>query len=266
MNSTNQSNDNKQPNIKGFPPEVQSILDSCQKDIFSKIPLSPDAKVLEITDIPEVTSLQYFVPLVAHYTVASMGGPGFQDTINKILPQINKLKNNVSMDIFTGDTLPYPDNSFDYAVCLHGINPLFSNRQAAIKEVNRLLVPGGQLYLLDLLGSTHSSDGAQPGHTNLGNPDGFTGSFDGNSGFQDTRIIPLKRVSTISSDDFLDGLLNGGMPDVELPFAPDSELALQFQEQQAEVDTFFKEHLEDMVSSLLQVELWMGNTTKSLFA
>jgi len=46
----------------------------------------------------------------------------------------------------TAESLPFPDNSFDAVVCQFGLM-FFSDKQKAIREMLRVLVPGGQLVV-----------------------------------------------------------------------------------------------------------------------
>ena len=63
----------------------------------------------------------------------------------------------VDVDLREGDAqeLPFPDASFDTAVCTLGLCGVPDDR-AAIAEMHRVLRPGGRLLLLDHIGSHHA--------------------------------------------------------------------------------------------------------------
>jgi SAM-dependent methyltransferase len=66
----------------------------------------------------------------------------------------------VRLDLGFAQELPYPDASFDQvlsAFMFHHLGP--DDKEKALREVRRVLKPGGSLYLLDLGGAKASSDG-----------------------------------------------------------------------------------------------------------
>ncbi len=66
----------------------------------------------------------------------------------------------VELDRGFADQLPYPDGSVDRvlsAFMFHHLEP--AQRQSALREVRRVLAPGGSLHLLDFGGATDRPDG-----------------------------------------------------------------------------------------------------------
>jgi SAM-dependent methyltransferase len=63
-------------------------------------------------------------------------------------------ESNLAVDLREGDaqSLPFPDGSFDSAVCTLSLCTIPDDR-AAIHEMKRVLRPGGSLLLLDHIGS-----------------------------------------------------------------------------------------------------------------
>lgn len=62
----------------------------------------------------------------------------------------------LQLDRGFGDALPYPDGSFDRvlsSLMLHHLEP--AQKPAMMREIARVLRPGGQLHLLDFGGSHH---------------------------------------------------------------------------------------------------------------
>lgn len=53
-------------------------------------------------------------------------------------------------DITTGDVedLPYPDNTFDYMLCMHSFHH-YPNQINSLAEMNRVLKTGGKLFLVE---------------------------------------------------------------------------------------------------------------------
>ncbi|WP_219413899.1 class I SAM-dependent methyltransferase [Pseudonocardia nigra] len=66
----------------------------------------------------------------------------------------------VRLDRGFGDTLPYPDGSFDRVLSAFMFHHLdAAEKPAVLREVVRVLRPGGRLHLLDIGGSAHPSHG-----------------------------------------------------------------------------------------------------------
>ena len=66
----------------------------------------------------------------------------------------------VRLDLGFAQELPYPDASFDRvlsALMFHHLGP--DEKEKALREVRRVLKPGGSLHLLDFGGAKASSDG-----------------------------------------------------------------------------------------------------------
>lgn len=66
----------------------------------------------------------------------------------------------LQLDRGFGDALPYPDGSFDRvlsAFMLHHLEP--AEKPAMLREIVRVLRPGGRLHLLDMGGSHHPPHG-----------------------------------------------------------------------------------------------------------
>lgn len=54
----------------------------------------------------------------------------------------------ITMQVGDSEALPFADNSFDAITCAYGVRN-FENLQAGLKEMNRVLRPGGRLAILE---------------------------------------------------------------------------------------------------------------------
>ena len=59
---------------------------------------------------------------------------------------------NLSFKIADVEDIPYPDNYFDGAICIESFS-WYPNPMAALREMKRVLKPGGRLYVADIADS-----------------------------------------------------------------------------------------------------------------
>ncbi|HZH33657.1 MAG TPA: class I SAM-dependent methyltransferase [Pyrinomonadaceae bacterium] len=71
---------------------------------------------------------------------------GFKVACSDLYPQIFRLKNAEIRQGNLDATLPYEDDSFDYAVCVEGLEHI-ENPANAIREFRRVLKPNGQIVI-----------------------------------------------------------------------------------------------------------------------
>jgi ubiquinone/menaquinone biosynthesis C-methylase UbiE len=107
--------------------------------------LKPGARVLEVAPGPGYLAIE--IARMGDYKVS---GLDISHSFVRIAAQ-NARKADVSVDFQHGDAahMPFPDESFDFLVCRAAFKN-FSDPLSAIKEIYRVLAPGGRASIFDL--------------------------------------------------------------------------------------------------------------------
>ncbi len=137
--------------------------------------------------------------------------------------------------------LPYPDGSFDVALCQQGLQ-FFPDRLGALQEIRRILVPGGRIGLsvwgsleenpyflaVEVAIRRHVSDAAASGLRNphtLADPEEVRATIT-KSGFEDVDVCPtVTYVCTPPAREFLPGHLSALPVAGEIAALPESARA-----------------------------------------
>jgi SAM-dependent methyltransferase len=105
--------------------------------------------------------------------------------------------------------MPFPNASFDLVLCQHGLQ-FFADKLAGLREMRRVLVPGGRLALM-VMGAVEEAPGYAALSQALGHPDELRCLL-AEAGFAGIEVAPAEVTLRFTSAAEFVGLLAAGAP------------------------------------------------------
>jgi len=119
---------------------VGALFQEWAPRVAEAAPIQPGHRVLDVACGTGILAREALARVGANGRIAGLdANPGMLAVAERISPDIEWQQG-------TAESLPYPDQSFDVVVSQFGLM-FFPDRQAALREMLRVLVPGGRLAI-----------------------------------------------------------------------------------------------------------------------